>query len=562
MAAITSAGVGSGLDIETLVTQLMEVERVPLTNLQEQQSEIEAQISAYGKLSSAVATFRGSLTSLDTLNDFKAFNATSSNESAFTATTSISATPSTYSVEVTRIAERHKMQANTTYADKDTTQLGVGGDKMTIQVGTDSFDVVFGGQTLEQVRDAINGAADNTGVNASIIKADGATPYRLFLTGDETGSDNFIQVSYGIDPFQLEAEEGGGSTLTGTSFYSDSNTTAIGRAGDIITINGTNVDIGNKTLDQIRDDINTASIPGVTASVEDTEDGYTLKLSSGGAMTVSYTPNDVSVIQNLTDFNSTNDDRDTSGSFDAADLDAVFKVEGLDVTRSRNNVSDVIEGVTLNLVGPTTAEETLTITRDTSSIQENVQGFVDAYNTFQDTLDELGYDELKNDQSLRSVSSQVRNLLNTAASDLNYSYMSEVGVSFTLENKEQPDGTVIKVSRLELNASTLSSALISNFSDVADVFGNNDQGFGYRLDNLLEDFVKPDGFLDTRTDGMNSEIVRLQDREEDLQVRLDLQELRYRQQFGALDILVATMRQTGTFLTQQLESLPKVGDNN
>ena len=83
--AITAAGVGSGIDIESIVSQLMTLERQPLVALQRRESDTRAQISAYGSLKSALSSFQTAMKGLSTLDAFKIFQSTSSNEGVMTA---------------------------------------------------------------------------------------------------------------------------------------------------------------------------------------------------------------------------------------------------------------------------------------------------------------------------------------------------------------------------------------------------------------------------------------------------------------------------------------------
>ena len=67
--AITAAGVGSGLDIETIDSQLMTLERQPLVNLERRESVVNAQISAYGRLSSSISAFQDAMDNLGSLDN-------------------------------------------------------------------------------------------------------------------------------------------------------------------------------------------------------------------------------------------------------------------------------------------------------------------------------------------------------------------------------------------------------------------------------------------------------------------------------------------------------------
>lgn len=564
MATITSAGVGSGLDIEGLLTKLMEAERVPLTSLENKQKTYEAQISAYGKLTSAISTFRNALTPLDRSTDYKVFNATSTSEAVTTVTTSLSAAPGQYAVQVFRLAENHKRAATVGYADSNTAKVGVANDYLEFTQGPvgnqSTFRVSFGGKTLEQIQSAINSASNNTGVTASVVKGDGATPYKLVLTADESGQNGHMTMAFGIDPFELADQSNGAkTTLAGAKYYADAGTTKIGRAGDTITINGTNVDIGDKTLNQVKDAINLLTgTHNVTASVESGASGNRLVLTSGSAITTSYTSS--ATLANLFSFQDLNVDRANAlgavdGVFNRDDLDSIFKVDGTVATRGSNTVDNVVTGLTFNLKGAGTS--TINVTKDTGAVQTRLTAFVEAYNTFMDSLDDLNETDLKNDATLRSVVSQVRSRMNAKAEGFSREYLSHIGVSFVLENRTRADGTDVKVSRLKLDTDKLSSALSSSFDDVASLLSDSGKGILFRLDATLNNFVKSDGFLEARTDGLTALIDGMDGQKDRLETRLAFLEIAYRKQFSAMDALVASMKATSDFLTQQLNASSK-----
>ncbi len=198
--AITATGLGSGLDIESIVSGLMALERRPLEVLSKRQSEIEFKISAFGQLKSAISKFQDSMSSLKSLSAFQVFSSTSSNEDVFTATASSNAVAGSYSIEFLnsnvdhQLAQAHKMNS-TIFADA-TSSTGAAGT-MQIDVGSSSFtiDIDSTNDTLQGIRDAINNASGNDNVvTASIIKVSD-TESRLILTADKTGVDNSISLT-------------------------------------------------------------------------------------------------------------------------------------------------------------------------------------------------------------------------------------------------------------------------------------------------------------------------------------------------------------------------------
>lgn len=193
MAVLSSPGIGSGLDVNGLVTQLVAAERTPQQQrIERRDARFGAQISALATLKGALSALQGSLAPLGSQSDFRANRATSSDTERFTATASASASPGSYGIEVVRLATAYKI-ASAPFVSGASSVVGTG--TLTLTVGTESFDVVVDdtSSTLAGVRDAINGAADNTGVRATLIATDGGS--RLILTSSDMGAAKAIRVT-------------------------------------------------------------------------------------------------------------------------------------------------------------------------------------------------------------------------------------------------------------------------------------------------------------------------------------------------------------------------------
>lgn len=192
MAGITAGGIGSGLDVESIMSQLMMLERSNLNRIDAREKSYQAELSAYGRVKSAVSTFESAMYGLESASKFSAYTTTSGNEDVFTATASSSASKGSYSITVNNLAEAHKLRTGTAVASADTFSSG----SLDISLADGSaFSVAVGaGDTLTQIRDAVNSAADNPGVTASIID-DGTGNQYLTLTADETGTDSAISIA-------------------------------------------------------------------------------------------------------------------------------------------------------------------------------------------------------------------------------------------------------------------------------------------------------------------------------------------------------------------------------
>jgi flagellar hook-associated protein 2 len=192
MASIGSLGVGSGIDLNSILSQLMEVQRRPLYDVQAQQKTIKSQISDYGTLKSTVSVFQEALDKLKDADAFKTYTASSSDESVFTASADSTAATGSYNVNVTQLAQANKL-ASMRFADSTTATVGTG--TLSVSVGADTMNLTVDAtnNTLAGLRDAINGATDNPGITATIINEGGGS--RLMLTSNETGLENAMVIA-------------------------------------------------------------------------------------------------------------------------------------------------------------------------------------------------------------------------------------------------------------------------------------------------------------------------------------------------------------------------------
>lgn len=203
--AITAAGIGSGLDIEGIVSQLMAVEQRPLLKLANQEAGFQATISAVGEFRSALSSFRDAADALGEDGAFDAINTSSSNEEAVTASADSDAALGSFTVDVARLAQNHK-QASAAFASTDTFGGGVD-DAVTFTVGGSSLTIDLStAKTLSAIREEIVDAGADIGLNATLIDEVGdGSAMRLALSSNETGYDGRIQVAFGgtiaTDPF-------------------------------------------------------------------------------------------------------------------------------------------------------------------------------------------------------------------------------------------------------------------------------------------------------------------------------------------------------------------------
>ena len=191
MAGLNAPGIGSGLDVNNLVTQLVAAERAPAEQrITRTQTGIDTKLSALGVLRGALSTLQSSVSALRTETQVLARRAVSSDTTILKATAAQSAPVGTYSVEVLSLATTHKLVSRA-YAEGSVATVGTGSLEFE-QAGKSFTITATEGMTLAQLRDAINAAPDNSGVRASIVQADDGA--RLVYTAAASGSAQAITV--------------------------------------------------------------------------------------------------------------------------------------------------------------------------------------------------------------------------------------------------------------------------------------------------------------------------------------------------------------------------------
>jgi len=453
--AISSPGLGSGLDVNGIVSQLMSVEQQPLVRLNQKEAQVQAEISAYGTLKSGLSSLQTAMEKLTDAETFQATKATSSDSDVFTVSSDTNAVTSSYNVTVNRLAQQHKL-GSAEFASTDTFG-GTAGDELTLTVGSASFTLDLStAKTLEEIQSAINTESNDTGVTAGLITGDSGNQ-TLVLTSGATGYDNRVQLSFG-------------GSLDASTF-------------------------------------------------------------------------------NFSMLNRDADDQLLGGE---AELDASLTVDGVSVTRASNSISDVIDGLTLDL--QSAGQASVSIATDTGVAKGAVSGFVAAYNSLKGQLSTLSASGASG-SVLRNIENQIRGVLNTKITGLgDYSYISELGVT-----------TNSDTGKLEFDSETLVTALEDAPDSVTGFFSDEDSGFAVGFGSLLEGFVQSGGTIDSIIEGGNNRIDSIERSRESLERRLEDIEARYLREFGVLDGLIANMSTTSEYLTSQLDILSNLaggGRNN
>ena len=278
MAAITSTGLGSGLEVNNIVNAIVDAEKVPVQSKIDRDTALAtAQISAFGSINSALSTFKDSYKDLSKTSTFSAVSISSSDEDVLTATAGIGAQTGVFDIEVTEKAQAQSL-ATAAFSSANET-LGTG--TLTIRFGSyeganfavnadttiQNITIDSTNNTLSSFRDSLNADATN-GLSASIIN-DGSG-YRLVMTSDKTGENFAMEIVVSDDDGDNTDNISGISRL----IYNDTtkNVTQTVAANDAkIILNGITITRDSNTIDSV--------ITGVTLELQDTKPGSNIRLN-------------------------------------------------------------------------------------------------------------------------------------------------------------------------------------------------------------------------------------------------------------------------------------------
>ena len=244
--------------------------------------------------------------------------------------------------------------------------------------------------------------------------------------------------------------------------------------------------------------------------------------------------------------------------------DALVEVDGVSITRPSNTISDVIEGVTLNLAGESVGTGVISVSQSTDAIKTRINELVDVYNAIHEQFSILGDPDsaadlggtLSADSIFGSIERQIQNMFANPSSTpgASLSYLSDIGVSFT------------RTGTLEVDDDLLNAALSENMADVVTMLSadtNNQSGSGSAARGIagdalksLSDLLASNGPVRSRTSNLETKLTDYQEDLEDLDRRMSQIYDRYLAQFTVMEQTVDRMNSTREFLQSSLVALP------
>ena len=545
MRGISSAGIGSGLDIESIIGSLMAAERIPLSKVSQERTAINTKISIYGIIKSSFSELQASADKLSTLSNLNPIKTTSSDDKFVSATASASSAKGTYNIEVSQLAKAQSV-ATSSVSTADTV-VGTGSLTLTLgsyNSGTNTFtnnpdktpvtiNVGTGQETLAGIKQAINDA--DAGVTASIVN-DG-TGSRLVLTSKETGA---------VNGFKLEVSDGDGTNTntTGLSRLAFDPTAAAGFGKNAESL---------QVAQNANFTINNLAVSKASNTVSDAVEGLTLNLKA-----VTTTPVKLDVALDDSALKTTLDgfvaayNKIRGNLKDQQEKDATLSKETTPAALERGMRNILREqvaqyGVGLSDIGLSFDKDGVLSLNKTKldsavtadpSILEKV--FANTATTTDARVKFVGANSKTQEGTYAINISTAYNGSNTVAGSINGSAGTGIGNMLSGADGDASEGLQF----------SLAQGISGNVGSIT-----FSKGLGERLSDWITTLSDEGGALASRTDGLNSRKKRLDSQEERVNSRLEQVEKRYRAQFTALDSMMASMQQTSSYLGQQLAAL-------
>ncbi|ACL70455.1 flagellar filament capping protein FliD [Halothermothrix orenii] len=433
-------GLGTGLDTNQIIDQMMQIERRPIYLLQQQQEEIQSDLSAWGSVESKLNSFKSKVDDIESI--FGKMAVTVNDTEVVDVTVDSSASLGTYNIEITQLAQSHAVASDA--QDDSTSNLNLSGtfsiNGTDITVNTDD--------SLEDIKNLINQTSD-TGVTANIIDN------TLVLKSNETGTTNSISIS----------------------------------------------DVSDSVAQQ-------------------------LGLISDAAGTIK---NELQTAQ-----------------------DAIFSLDGLSITRSSNEINDVIQGVTISLKKGGGASTQFTVNKDIGGMIEEIKALIGSYNSAAGTISSMTEKdgELQGDVTLNQIAFKLRRNLTDPffADNSAINQLSLIGIESD------------RYGNISVNETELSDALENSFEDVKALFTATSSTEGYsglqeRMSNYLSSILDSNGFVDGTKEMLQEQIDDINEEIQDLEYSMTLREQKLRQDFIAMENAVASMNNQLSWLQGQFSNM-------
>ena len=583
---VSTLGAGSGVDVTTLATSLVEAEKAPRqAEINAKVTKAEGGISGYAAIKFVLGDLQTAFTNLKNQSAFSTLVPQISQPSALSVTTTASASPGTHAITVSKLAQQQRSisadgvpgfddplaKVNSGNAFKLLLKSGINPTPTYVQTPVGSTPITSVNLTLKAM-----GKGDTVTVNGLTLTANKA------LSASEVGQ-MFEKLPAGQSGSALNstslATYGTFSGAFGNDFKSETN------SNGALTLTAISNAVASFTAPTSTQLVNTISVAqgmttpaGIVASINSANLGLSAQLINTGSTSAPYRILVTGTSGSASSFELTSQAQDNSavtgvsfGKTLQAAQDAEFNVDGMDMKSSKNTITDAIAGTTLNLISTTKdVPASLIFSRDTSSVASKLDALVTAYNDAntmlgvvsdpKSTVETYGA-TLVGNNIVSSVRNQMRQMITGNSSTPGGTLTALRDIGFTLD----------QTGVLSIDKTKLDSSLKNNFDNVVTlVTGNreNQSKFSVLPSGVAGEAVKKlTSLLDTtapltaQSTNLTTKITAYKKQLADLDTRMTSLLARYNKQFAAMESMVGQSKSLQTSLKSTFEGMMSVYSN-
>jgi len=575
--AVSSATSTTNIDVAGIVEQLMTVENRPLDVLKAKITQQNTVISDLGVIKGKVSTFQEALRAFQDPITFNSASASSTDTSVISVLAANGAIKGNYSLSVNSVALASK--ATVSGYTSATSLAGIDADAgFAITIGATTYNtkgtpagtaVIGANPTVTDLKNWINSLGED--VSASVVQRT-ANQYSLMIQGTKTGTENAVTFT-GLAPTGVVAAPSI-TTTPGAVAVTESAAVLFSNMlpGQTLSIAGLTFTAGTsgataaQVVQAFSNLANNSNASAINASkgMNDAKGGV---FSSGSLVDWSSgisSANELTFTSETPNTDVTNLSASSSMISSIAAQDASFSIDGTAFTRSTNSVSDVLNGVTLNLVKSSETAQTISITKGVDVSSAAINTLIKAYNELMSSYKEMTANSsnsskpgtFANSPTALSFINQIKasfakGISYTEGGTLKTMSLSTLGIDLQLDGTAKFNSTSFATASANGLQDVLALGVAAGYVDSS----NN-------LNTFLTSQVKTGGALDLQIQSQNDSVRNLTKRQDDLQIRLNSVQNNLISQYSALNALLFQLNNTSTALTSALDALTNSQSNN
>lgn len=555
--SVGSLGAGSGLDLESLVKQMVSAQKDAKVGLyQNKINGYESELSALGKVGSAIDNFKSSV---KTLNDDELFTgrdakiAQKEGEEVISITTDSSASNGSYSIDVNQLAKGSRvMSAPGLFSSPDDVVTDQDA-KLTFTAGSNEFSIdVKAGTTLSQLRNQVNTSEDNFGVSVNLVD-DGAGNLFFTATSAIQGAENSLRISNDV----IVRDEDGNviedvPEAVSLPIEEEPELEELPEPDpvdevDELDLEGDEFDFANDgpiPKDKEKEKAEALAQSNADMAAREAEKVQAEKAAEADAAQL----NALSQKNTSLSLDSVSTEGMSAGlytPFGEEARDAIITVDGIQIRNDTNTFDEAVAGLSIEALAPTEKSTKVDISFDQETVKDSIKEFIDSYNGM------VGILQASTERgAVLNGNSMIRNLQSSLSTEL----MSSRGETGTFTSIFDLGVKMSSQGELSLDNAKFDDAMRRGYSEIAPLI-SGEKGLARSLEKLLDNYTGSDGLTNSLKDSVRRSIDSTEETLEAYEERMVKYEDSLRSKFTSLDSRLAVMNAQGGYLNSVLANM-------